>query len=209
MKCEFIGQSAELIGYYGGDRSVESAAKTCTQSKEASVDRLSAFVCGLLTRGHMSPLEFGFADVLIECDRAIQQELTRHRLFSFNVESTRWCDYRKKPLRFVTKSPKGMDVPDDAVRLLEELCEVCALVYETMLDMGAPRDYARKAFPLALASRMRMAGNFRMWLDMFPKRLSKAAHPEVRELIKMVRDSMRAIPFAPFRGDVDVVVDNG
>jgi len=188
MDVDFIGQSVDYVGGYGGAESIESAARTCTQTN--SKGDSEGFVNGLVGRGHMSPVEFGYADFLIECDRATQQELTRHRLFSFNVESSRWCDYRKKPLRFVTKPPKGMTVPEEAVELLEELCEECADVYETLLAMGAPRDYARKALTLALASRMRMAGNLRAWFEMLPKRLSKRAHPEIREIAGMVLGSM-------------------
>lgn len=175
----FIGQSVEYVGGYGGADSVESAARTCTQTE--SKDSVG-FVRRLFSRGHMSPFEFGFADFLIECDRGIQQELTRHRHFSFNVESTRWVSYTKKPLRFITKPPKGMDVPDEAEHLLEELCTTSAEVYDALIEMGAPRDYARKALPLALASKMRMAGNLRCWLEMIPKRLSPAAHAEAREI---------------------------
>lgn len=181
---EFISQSVEYVGGYGGTDTIESAARTCTQT--STKGNPAKFVQGLVKRGHMSPVEFGFADFLIECDRAIQQELTRHRLFSFNVESTRWIDYRKKPLRFVTKPSESWDVPEDAVRLLEDWCELSALVYDALLAMGARRDYARKAFPLALASRMRMAGNLRTWLEMLPKRLSPAAHAEAREVAQMV-----------------------
>lgn len=184
MQVEFIGQSVEYVGGYGGDETVESAARTCTQTNVGRA--VAEFVAGLLVKGHLSPVEFGFADLLVECDRAIQQELTRHRHFSYNVESTRWCDYRKKPLRFVTKPPDGMDVPPNAVEMLEELCRVSATVYEAMLEIGAPRDYARKALPLATASRMRMAGNLRAWYEMLPKRTSRAAHPEVRELAKRI-----------------------
>jgi thymidylate synthase (FAD) len=179
MQVEFIGPSVEYVGGYGGNETVESAARTCTQSKAGNA---AEFVAGLLRSGHLSPVEFGFADFLIECDRGIQQELTRHRHFSFNVESTRWVNYTKKPLRFVTKPPEGMDVPPNAVKMLEELCRVSATVYEALLEMGAPRDYARKALPLATASRMRMAGNLRAWYEMLPKRMGRTAHPEVREL---------------------------
>ena len=200
MRTEFIGQSVELVGSYGGDDTIESAARTCTQTQTRK-DKVSAFVAMLLKRGHMSPLEFGFADMLVECDRAIQQELTRHRHFSFNVESTRWCDYTKKPLRFVTKPPRGMDVPDDAVELLEELCDVCATVYEAMLKAGAPRDYARKALPLALASKMRMAGNLRTWLEMIPKRLSLGAHPEAREIAGMMLGRLATISATLFKAE--------
>lgn len=184
MNVEFISQSVEYVGGYGGAESVEGAARVCTQTN--GVGKAIEFVKSLIRRGHMSPLEFGYADMLIECDRGIQQELTRHRHFSFNVESTRWVDYRKKPLRFVTKPPEGMDVPDDAVELLENLCQMCATAYETMLMDGVPRDYARKCLPLCTASRMRMSGNLRAWLEMLPKRLSPAAHAEAREIAGMM-----------------------
>jgi thymidylate synthase (FAD) len=185
-KVEFVGQSVEYVGGYGGAESIESAARTCTQTKGKG--NSDGFVKRLLKMGHMSPVEFGFVDVLIECDRAIQQELTRHRLFSYLIESTRVIDYRKKPLRFVTKPPKGMTVPEEAVELLEEFCELCADVYDALLALGAPRDYARKAFVLSLASKMRMAGNLRAWFEMIPKRLSKAAHPEIREVVGKVAE---------------------
>ena len=190
MDVEFIGQSVEYVGGYGGAETIESAARTCTQTG-CKGDPV-AFVKGLLRRGHMSPIEFGFADFLIECDRAIQQELTRHRLFSFNIESTRLISYLKKPLRFVTKPPKDMAVPEEAVELLENLCKVSADTYEAMIALGAPRDYARKAFTLALASKIRMAGNTRTWLEMLPKRLSSHAHAEIREISNNVLSELRS-----------------
>lgn len=196
MDVEFIGQSLEMVGSYGGSDTVESAARTCTQT-EVGGDS-DGFVGHLLKNGHMSPVEFGFVDMQLECDRAIQQEFTRHRLFDFNIESTRWIDYRKKPLRFVTKPPKGMDVPEEAVKFLEEECRYCAEAYDILLELGAPRDYARKVLPLATASKMRMAGNFRAWLEMLPKRLNPAAHPEAREMAGMMAEKLAGISKALF-----------
>lgn len=198
MQTEFIGQSVELVGSYGGDETIERAARTCTQTGDGADS--TGFVERLVKRGHLSPLEFGYAEVVVECDRAIQQELTRHRHASFNIESTRWIDYRKKPLRFVTKPPEGMDVPDEAVKVLERLCGYCASVYEQLLDMGVPRDYARKALPLATASRMRMAGNLRTWFELLPKRLGATVHPEAREVARMVRDRLADVSRALFGG---------
>jgi len=200
MEVEYIGQSAEYVGGYGGAESVESAARVCTQTNSAG--KAVEFVKGLLRRGHMSPLEFGYADMLIECDRGIQQELTRHRHFSFNVESTRYCDYRKKPLRFVTKPPKGMDVPPACVSMLEAHCDRCAREYAALIELGAPRDYARKALPLATASKMRMAGNLRTWLEMLPKRLSPTAHAEAREMAGMMLGKLMS-HFAGIFDDAD------
>lgn len=192
MNVEFIGQSVELVETCGGPDTVESAARCCTQTEadgdsEGFVRRLSPH--------HTSPREFGWAYLRLEVDRAIQQELTRHRHFSFNIESTRWTNYRRKPLRFVTKPPEGWDVPPEAVALLEGLCVTCANYYETLLDMGAPRDYARKALPLATASRVSMAGNFLCWLQMIPKRLGGTAHPEAREVARKALSLLRkAVP---------------
>lgn len=190
MKVDYIGQSVRYVGGYGDAKTIESAARTCTQTEVGS--NPEGFVERLVDNEHMSPVEFGYADFEIECDRGIQQELTRHRHFSFNVESSRLCDYTKKPLRFVTKPPKGMDVPEGAIALLEEACYFCAIRYEQLIAMGAPRDYARKVLPLATASKMRMAGNTRAWLEMLPKRLSRRAHPEIREVASMVMSAMRA-----------------
>lgn len=188
MDIEFIRQSVEYVGGYGGDETIESAARTCTQTEVG--DDSEGFVKRLVERGHMSPTEFGYIDAVLEVDRAIQQELTRHRHFSFNIESTRLISYLKKTLRFVTKPPEGMDVPPEAVDLLENLCVTCAEVYEILLDMGAPRDYARKALPLATASKMRMAGNSRAWMEMITKRVTKAAHPEIREIANRIADEL-------------------
>ena len=61
-----------------------------------------------------------------------------------------------------------------------------AQVYATLLDMGASKDYARKALPLATASKMRMAGNTRSWLEMLAKRLGPTVHPEAKAVAKQV-----------------------
>ena len=190
MKCEFIGQTVEFIGGYGGADTVESAARTCTQT-EVKGDS-AGFVQRLIKRGHMSPTEFGYADLELEVDRGIQQELTRHRQFSYNVESTRLINYTKKPLRFVTKPSEDMDVPDVAVQMLERLCQHCADEYEAMLALGVPRDYARKCLPLATASKMRMGGNLRAWMEMLPKRLGRTAHAEVREVSRNILGILKA-----------------
>ena len=195
MDVEFIGQSVEYIGGYGGTETIVSAARTCTQTmrsddKPAKVSEY--FVRSLLNRGHMSPIEFGFADMRLEVDRAIQAQYLRHRHFSFNVESTRFCDYRKKPLRFVTKPPEGMDVPEMCVDCLEEYCALGARLYESWANAGVSRDYLRKFLVLALASRMRMAGNLRSWFEMLPKRLDKAAHAEAREVAGMILKTLKA-----------------
>ena len=188
MNVEFIGQSVQHVGGYGGAESVESAARASTQTK--GIGKAVEFVKRLIEWGHFSPFEFGCADYLLEVDRAIQQEYTRHRHFGFLIESTRFVDYRKKLLRYVTKPPKGMDVPELCIERLEEYCVLGARLYESWANAGVSRDYLRKYLTLALASRMRMIGNFRAWLEMIPKRLNPAAHAEAREVAGMLLKSL-------------------
>ena len=190
MKVKFIGQSVKLYGSTKDPiEAISSAAMTSTQAPPKDKTGKRKLVKALVKKQHLSTLEFADADFELEVDRAIQQELTRHRHFSFLVESTRWCDYRKKPLRFVTKPVDYQ--PEEAVKLLEDLCELSSEVYDAMIQLGATRDYARKSLPLALASKMRMKGSFRTWFEMLPKRLDPTAHAEVRYVAGKVLDVLK------------------
>jgi len=191
VKVDFVPQSVSLVGSYGGDDSIESAARTCTQTQ--SKGDPTGFVKGLMRRRHMSSDEFGFADFQMVIDRAIQQELTRHRHLSFNIESTRWVGYDKRGFTFIADPVDGWDVPDEAVELLKRHCEECAEVYMRLIELGAPRDYARKALPLATASTVRSAGNFRAWFEMLEKRIGKTVHPEFNALSTGLRDILSKV----------------
>lgn len=53
------------------------------------------FVAMLIRNGHESVLEHGSLTVEFTVDRAIANELVRHRMASFTQESTRYCNYSK------------------------------------------------------------------------------------------------------------------
>lgn len=53
------------------------------------------FVAMLIHNGHESVLEHGSLTVEFTVDRAIANELVRHRMASFTQESTRYCNYSK------------------------------------------------------------------------------------------------------------------
>lgn len=53
------------------------------------------FVGMLIKNGHESVLEHGSLTVEFTVDRAIANELVRHRMASFTQESTRYCNYSK------------------------------------------------------------------------------------------------------------------
>lgn len=77
---------------------IEKVARTCYKSEDKiSEDDSSArkLVTNLINSKHESILEFVDITVKFTCSRSIAQEITRHRLASFAMESQRYCAYNK------------------------------------------------------------------------------------------------------------------
>lgn len=89
----------EILTTVDGDeilKSIEIAGRTCYKSEDKiTEDSAERFVKMLIQRGHESVIEHKSLTIKFICDRAILSELTRHRLSSFSVESTRYVNYSK------------------------------------------------------------------------------------------------------------------
>lgn len=78
---------------------IERVARVCYKSEDKitpdgeSAKKLVGF---LVKQGHEAMLEHSQLSVLFTCDRAIANELVRHRIASFAQESTRYCNYSKE-----------------------------------------------------------------------------------------------------------------
>ena len=70
---------------------IECCGRVCYQSTPKG--KPEEFIRMLIKRGHESVLEHVSLTFHIICDRAVMSELTRHRLASFSVESTRYVKY--------------------------------------------------------------------------------------------------------------------
>ena len=121
-------------------------------------------------------------------DRAIANELVRHRVFSFSQESTRYVRYRG--IKFVMpvggstiKAGKRMrmDAWLDAMERAEK-------AYRAMLKAGASPQMARSVLPLSTKTELIMSGLYAHWEDMFSIRTAKAAHPQMRALMQILID---------------------
>ena len=77
------------------------AARTCYKSEPKGEKSNENLVKKLIANGHHTPLEMSTVTVRIITDRGVLAELTRHRLASFSVESTRYVNYSKKGLEFI------------------------------------------------------------------------------------------------------------
>lgn len=135
------------------------------------------FVHKIIKLGHESVLEHVSLTFKIVCDRAVQNELVRHRHASFTVESTRYCAYDE--LSFVDPH-----MEDAALELIEA-------EYRERLLHGERPEIAREMLPLCLKSELYMTANLCSWRHILRLRTSKAAHPQMRFIMRQVLDTFR------------------
>lgn len=187
---------------------IETAGRTCYKSGDKiTKDSAEKFVKMLVKGGHHSVIEHAIMSVKFICDRGVTHELVRHRLASFSQESTRYCNYKKGVTFILPYWCKDLTTTDYAYKHLDYiLSSKTALIWlESMLN--AERDYidllnynwspqqARSVLPNALKTEIVMTANLREWMHIFKLRCSKAAHPQMRELmIPLLEECKEKVP---------------
>ena len=184
---------------------IEIAGRTCYKS-ENKITKGSAkkFVQKLINLGHESVIEHSAMTVKFICDRGISHELVRHRLCAFSQESTRYCNY-KGGITFVI--PPWVNIPpgnynysefqglDNNTLLWLDLCHRAEKYYKELLSNGWSPQQARSVLPNSLKTEIVVTTNLREWRHIFRLRCSKAAHPQMRELmIPLLRECKETIP---------------
>ena len=113
-KIEIIKPSYEIIDNMDWDKillKLEKIMRVCYKSedliKPGSADKL---IRSIIKRGHESTLEHVSMTVKFICDRGVSHELVRHRHCSFSQESTRYVNYKNKPMQFIL--PSWIDILD-------------------------------------------------------------------------------------------------
>ena len=95
-----IGNSVELLGYYGSDEVIACSAWTST-SRELSEEkkaRIPKLINMLWSEGHETPFEKGTVHFLVNCDIASHIHLLKHRISSLNAESARYKELKEDKL---------------------------------------------------------------------------------------------------------------
>ena len=141
-----------------------------------------------------NPTEFHEKRVTVRftTDQGILREFTRHRVFSFAVESTRYCNYSKSKfnneITFIEpewiSDPREINSPayESAYEIFCSACEEAEGYYFTLIDNGFPPQAARNVLPLATKCDMVMTGFVSDWEHFFKLRDASSAHPQAREL---------------------------
>lgn len=175
---------------------VEKCGRICYLSEpkdpEGSTDK---FIRMLIKNGHESPLEHGSCTFKIVTDRAISQEIVRHRLASYSQESTRYCNYANGKFSREITVIESSGLAENEAREWLGAMEHLERTYLQMIDSGVKPEKARDVLPLCLKTELMMTANFREWRHFLKLRGSRMAHPEIRKLARLIYEVFqRAIP---------------
>ena len=191
---KIIEPSAELYGEINSEeilRKLEVCGKVSRQSKLGDAEN---FVRSIIKRGHESVLEHVSLTFKIVCDRAIMAELTRHRLASFTVESTRYVKYDE--LTVIQPPLKS----DEAIVYFRWAMREHERNYQTLIQNGMPPEIARAVLPQCTATTIFMTANLREWRHVLKLRTDKAAHPQMRQIMNQI--------LAVFKEKLPVIVED-
>ena len=186
---KIIQPSVEVLRYtedlteileVGGRTCYKSEGLICEGSDVKFIEKLKSFK-------HESVLEHGAITVRFVTDRGVMAELTRHRMASFSVESTRYCNYSKdkfdnditviEPFFFTEDAKSGM------YSNWKRSCEESETWYLALTKMGASAQEARSVLPNSLKTEIIMTANPREWRHVMNTRSHRDAHPQIRQIM--------------------------
>lgn len=156
---------------------LKRAAGQCYQ-KEAS----DAVIQHIIKAGHLSVLEHCYATFEVTCSITTLLQLTRHRHFSFTVQSSRGSEL--------------MSVYETGDDLIDHMTKYMMEVYHDKVAEGdRKKEDLAYMLPKAAEYKLIITGNFRAWFEYLPKRLCKRASKEHQELAqKIYQELVMACP---------------
>lgn len=167
-------------------KNIERACRTCYRSEDKiTEDSYKNLIKNCVNRGHESVLEHEKVTVRLTCDIGVYKDLTRHRIASFSIESTRYCNYGKDKWDNQIKFIKPCNIEGDS-ELYSNWVGTMDFIekeYIAMSKNGATPDQMRMILPHSTAAEVTMTANIREWKHIFELRCSKRVHPSVQQIM--------------------------
>ena len=206
--AKIITPSYEFLGEIDGMemlKHIEKIARTCYRSENLiTPDGASAkkIVKMLIDHGHDAMIEHASVSVRFVSDVGFYKDLTRHRIASFAIESTRWCNYHKdkfgKEIKVIAPINIQEGTPEYDIWL--DCMNQIETAYMKMAELGCKPDQLRMLLPHSTAAEINITANLREWRHIFKIRTAPNVHPSIRQLL---------IPLlAEFKQKIPVVFDD-
>lgn len=204
------------VEHYDGTKimkKLERACRTCYRSESnISEDSYKNLLTNCIGRGHESVLEHEKISIKLICDVGVYKDLTRHRLASFSIESTRYCNYSKdkfdnqikfiKPVfydeEWMKHNYEGSAIgSENALKssMWYNCMEDIEAAYQDMAKIGCKPDELRLLLPHSTAAEVYMTANIREWKHILSLRTQKMVHPSVQQvMIPLLIEFQRTMP---------------
>lgn len=190
----------ELVDHMGDDLSVVRSARVSTvgANQGQGGDRLIAF---LMREKHLSPFEHATFTFLVEAPIFTINQMVRHRIASFNIESGRYKEL--EPVFYVpddgrptiqigktgdydfTTSPAHSRFVQGTLR---QASNDSWGRYESLLSQGIAKEVARMVLPLNIYSSLYVTMNSRGLMNFLSLRNEHHAQFEIREVARQMED---------------------
>lgn len=176
----------EKVDYNKLLKNLERACRTCYRSEDKITDEsYKTLLKNCINRGHESVLEHEKITIRMVCDIGVYKDLTRHRIASFSIESTRYCNYGKdkfdNQIKFI--KPVNMEENTEIYKEWKASCEEIEKHYMKMANLNATPDQMRMILPHSTAAVVTMTANIREWKHILDLRCTKHAHPAVEQVM--------------------------
>ena len=179
-------------------KDIERAGRVCYKSESNITDDSCITFCkNILNRGHEAVIEHSQLSVKFTVDRAIANELVRHRLASYCQESSRYCNYSKDKFYNEIKviEPEEL-LPRNSTdyNIWWVSCKNAEEAYMTMISNGVKPEIARSVLPLSTATEIIMTANIREWRNVLKLRSSHnmRAHPQMRSICDRLLEELKS-----------------
>ena len=194
---KIIEPSVEIIDDIDGEQILRKLERCGKVSRKSELGNAENFVRSIIKRGHESVLEHVSLTFHIICDRAIMAELTRHRLASFTVESTRYVKYDELTVANPWLLFQGELMPFRSSLDWFSFMQAAENMYRALIAQGVTPEIARAVLPLCLATELYMTANLRELRHILKLRTDKAAHPQMRfvagQILNILREKLPVI----------------
>lgn len=173
---------------------IELGARNCYKSEdkigEGSDERLFNQI--VKQHHHDSVVEHGSVTIRVITDRSMLAQITRHRHFSFSVESQRYVNYSKdkfgSEVQFI--KPHDIVIGDKSWGTWCQACRIAEGAYFTLLETGCKPETARSVLPNCTKTEIIMTGNIRSWRQFFQLRSAGHAQKDVQQLVQLMYAAM-------------------
>ncbi len=142
---------------------------------------------------HEAMLEHFAITVRLITDIGVYKDLTRHRIASFAIESTRYCNYSKGKFgsEITVMEPPELIPGTEAYQTWFKCMQDIETAYNTLAAQGYKADVCRMLLPHSTRASVIMTANLREWRHIFKLRTAKAAHPTVQRVMKKLLASFK------------------